>query len=340
MAVTIGRTLVTPWTWDTYPGKWEDEATADKPWTEAGVMSFAFGNTEAAGISEGRRIYQAFGLFMAESLGFSEAVVKRVTAAKFEASVISEGFQSNSNSVIRASETLGISEGNAYTVSQALEEAFSVADELAKQFTFADEEAFAVGDAMSRTASFLRGWLEGVVVADTIAKTGKLGKVEATQLLDYFIRNANGVIGDISFFTTAYGLAEFEAQAKAAPTGFTEFVPFLAGEHTFREAIFKTTLEAATTMTRPRLSGLVAAVDVPDVTEQGVVTVQVGGTHVTYAKKFFKAPSVKVTIKAGVALCIPRISNETETGFDLKLESLANPGTFISGVATWSSEGY
>lgn len=303
-------------------------------------MRFDFGNTEAATVTEGRNIYLQFGLFMSESLGFSEDVVKRVTASRFEASTISEGFQGNSNSIIRASETLGITEDNAYTVSQALSEAFTMADELAKQFTFADDEAFGVADKIFGRASYIRSWLEGVAVADTIAKTGKLGKEEAAQLLDYFIRNANGVIGDISFFTTAYGLAEFEAQAQAAPTGFTEFVPFLAGEHTFGEALFKTTLEAATTMTRPRLTSLVAAVDVPDVTEQGVVTVQVGGTHVTYAKKFFKAPSVKVTIKAGVALCIPRISNETETGFDLKLESLANPGTYISGVATWSSEGY
>ncbi|KPD33053.1 hypothetical protein AN404_09720, partial [Pediococcus acidilactici] len=136
---------------------------------------------------------------------------------------------------------------------------------------------------------------------------------------------------DLSFFDSAYTETQFQAQAEAAPTGFTEFVPFLAGEHTFGEAIFKSTLSAASTLTRPRMTQLVVAVDVPDVTDQGLMTIQTTGTNIVFAKSFFKVPSVKVVIKSGTALAIPRISNETTLGFTVKLESVSTPGTLWQG---------
>lgn len=340
MGVSIGRTLQTAWTWDTFPGVWDDDASAAKPWDEAGVMQFSADITEATSITEDPSVRSVFGLYLDEVFGVTDSFVQALTMGILEPLTLSEGLQLNSNFAIRANETIVIGELLANTVSQALVEAFSVYDDLATIFTLAKDEQFLMAEAESRQVEYLRSWAEDLGLDDALANTATISNQEAAGFLDYLLRNANGIIADISVFKTAYGLAEFEAQAKAAPTGFTPFVPFLAGEHTFGEAIFKTTMESTSNLTRPRLASLVAAIDVPDVTEQGIVTVQVGGTHVTYTKNFFKVPSVKVTVKSGVALCQPRISNETTLGFDVKLESIANPGTFIAGVATWSSEGY
>lgn len=340
MGVTVGRTMTSAYTWANFPGTWEDPGYAGKPLEEAGVMSFALAADESAAFLEVQNVRAVFGLYLSEAFGVSESTLRKISLAIFESVTFSESLQSNSNLSIRANETVVIGEQLTNTMSLRLTETLLTTDALANMLNLAKNEGFAVGEDYQRQVDFVRAWAEAVVVDCGLANTVKISKEEATQILDYFIRNANGVIGDISFFTGAYTETQFQAQAEAAPTGFTEFVPFLAGEHTFGEAIFKTSLSAASTLTRPRMNNLIVAVDVPDVTDQGVATVQTTGTSVAFAKTFFKVPSIKAVIKAGGQLAIPRITNETTLGFDVKLESISSPGTFVAGVISWSAEGY
>lgn len=339
-STVIDRVLQTSYTWGNYPGTWDDEGTAAKPWNESGVMAFGLKVGEDLALLEEQFVRAVFGLYFNEAFGISEARAYSIYRAVAEALAFGETLQSNSNQSIRGNESVTFTEGPAFALTKRLAEAFSASDALAKLITSSQSEGFAVGEDWNRQVEYIRDWLETVVTAEGFAKTVTVSKAEAVQVLDYFIRNANGVVGDISFFDSAYTETQFKAQAEAAPTGFTEFVPFLAGEHTFAEAIFKNTLAAATTLTRPRMTKLIAAVDVPDVTDQGQITVQVGGTDVVYTKNFFKVPSTKVVIKSGTVLAIPRISNETTLGFTVKLESVSTPGTFVAGIVSWSAEGY
>ncbi len=340
MAVTIGRAMTSAYTWANFPSTWEDPGYAEKPLEEAGVMSFALGVAESAAFLEEQNVRSVFGLYLSEAFGISESHLRRISLSVLESTAFSEGLQSNSNLGIRANETVVIGEQLTNSLSKRLTETLLTTDALANMMTLAKTEGFAVGEDYQRQIDFVRGWAEAVIIDCGLANTVQVSKQEATQILDYFIRNANGVIGDISFFSSAYTETQFQAQAEAAPTGFTEFVPFLAGEHTFGEALFKTSMSAASTLTRPRMNNLVVAVDVPDVTDQGVSTVQVAGSSVMFAKSFFKVPSIKAVIKAGGELAIPRIKNETTLGFDDKLEYISSPGTFVAGVISWSAEGY
>lgn len=340
MAVTIGRTITSAYTWGNFPGTWENEDYASKPIEEAGVMSFALAGGEDFSVSEAQYVRAVFGLYLSEAFGISESHLRRISMGIMESTTFSESLQSNSNLGIFANETVVFGELLSKSLSKRLTETLLTTDALANMVTASKAEGFAVGEDYQRQIEFVRAWAEAVIVDCGLANTVKFSKEEATQILDYFIRNANGVIGDISFFTGAYTETQFKAQAEAAPTGFTEFVPFLAGEHTFGEAIFKTSMAAASTLTRPRMNNLVVAVDVPDVTDQGVFTILAEGTHVTFAKTFFKVPSIKAVIKAGGQLAIPRITNETTLGFDVKLESISSPGTYVAGVISWSAEGY
>lgn len=339
-SLTIGRVIGTAYTWDSFPGAWDDDATANKSWDEAGVMAFSLAVGEDMSLAEVQAVRAVFGLYFSEAFGVSEAKAFRITLGILHALSFGETLQSNSNLAIRGNESLVFSDDPAFTLTKKLAEAFSASDTLAKLLTSAQSEGFAVGEDYERQIDYVRSWLETIVAGEGLAKTVTVSKGEATQILDYFIRNANGVMGDISFFDSAYTETQFKAQAEAAPTGFTEFVPFLAGEHTFSEAIFKSTLAAASTLTRPRMTQLVVAVDVPDVTDQGLMTIQTTGTDIVFAKSFFKVPSVKVVIKSGTDLAIPRISNETTLGFTVKLESVSTPGTFVAGTVSWSAEGY
>lgn len=340
MAVTTGRTITAAYTWANFPGSWDSADYAAKPIEEAGVVSFALGVTESAAFTEEQNVRAVFGLYLSEAFGISEAHLRQMSIGILHSVVFSESLQSNSNLGIRANESISIGEQLGNTISKRLTETLLTTDALSNMITSAQAEGFAVGEDYQRQVDFVTAWAEALIVSCGLANTVKVSKQEATQILDYFIRNANGVVGDISFFNSAYTETQFQAQVEAAPTGFTEFVPFLAGEHSFGEAIFKTTMSAASTLTRPRMNNLVVAVDVPDVTDQGLMSIQTTGTSVVFAKSFFKVPSIKAVIKAGGQLAIPRITNETTLGFDVKLESISSPGTFVAGVISWSAEGY
>lgn len=275
-----------------------------------------------------------------EAYSTTERRVFSSVAALSEAVNLQESYTDQMAFVLRASESILLSDGMATDYSKKLAEAFGLVDSTVKKATISDFETVAYDEAAAQITNFIRKFAEALGVEDSTAKSAKLSKAERASLLERFIRNANAVIGDLQFFEEAFDETDFLAQVQASPAGFTPFKEFLAGEHTFSEALFKTSLVAAASLARPRMTELVVKVDVPDVTEQGSATVQVGGTQVNFAKPFYAPPTIKVVVSSGTVLCVPRLYNETVQGFLVKLEAISSPGTYVAGTITWSAEGY
>ena len=302
------------------------------------------GNSLKKTFSEAFRVAEARGNSLkktfSEAFRVAEARAYSAIAALSEALGVQELYTDQTEFVLRASESLLISDGHATEFTKQLVDAFAVVDSIVKRATLSEFESVNYDEAAAQIATFVRKVVETLEVEDSTAKTGKLAKADRVSLLERFIRNANAVVGDLQFFEESFGEAEFIAQVQASPAGFTPFKEFLAGEHTFSEALFKTSLVAAASLARPRMTELTVKVDVPDVTEQGSATVPVAGVQITFGKQFYVPPTIKVVVSSGTVLCMPRLYNETVAGFFVKLEALASPGTYVAGTITWSAEGY
>lgn len=293
---------------------------------------------EAVAIAEQR----AAGLKKAfyEAYTTAERRVFSSVAAISEAVNLQESYTDQMAFVLRASESILLSDGMATDYAKKLAEAFCIVDHTVKKAKISDFETVTYDEAAAQITTFIRKFVEAIGVEYSTAKSAKLSKAERAALLERFIRNANAVIGDLQFFEEAFDETDFLAQVQASPAGFTPFKEFLAGEHTLSEALFKTSLVAAASLARPRMTELVVKVDVPDVTEQGSATVQIAGTQINFAKPFYAPPTIKVVVSSGTVLCVPRLYNETVQGFLVKLEAISSPGTYVAGTITWSAEGY
>lgn len=275
-----------------------------------------------------------------EAYATAERRVFASVAALGETVNLQESYTDQMAFVLRATESILLTDGMATDYSKKLAEAFGLVDSTVKKATISDFETVAYDEAAAQITTFIRKFAEALGVEDSTAKSAKLSKAERASLLERFIRNANAVIGDLQFFEEAFDEADFLAQVQASPAGFTPFKEFLAGEHTFSEALFKTSLVAAASLARPRMTELTVKVDVPDVTEQGSATVPVAGLQINFAKPFYAPPTIKVVVSSGTVLCVPRLYNETVQGFLVKLEAISSPGTYVAGTITWSAEGY
>ncbi len=122
MAVTIGRTMTSGYTWGSFPGTWENDDYASKPIEEAGVMSFALADGEAFSLAEVQNVRAVFGLYLSEAFGISEAHLRRISMGIMESTTFSESLQSNSNLGIFANETVVIGELLGSTISKRLTE--------------------------------------------------------------------------------------------------------------------------------------------------------------------------------------------------------------------------
>lgn len=293
---------------------------------------------EAVAVAEGKALELRKAFKEAFSAADGQAISSVLSAS--ESLNLQESYVDQMEFVLRVSESILLSDGMATDYLKSLAEAFGLVEHAVKKATISDFEAVSYDEVAAQITTFIRKFAEAVEVEDSTAKTAKLSKQERASLLERFIRNANAVIGDLQFFEEAFDEADFLAQAQASPAGFTPFKEFLAGEHTFSEALFKTSLVAAASLARPRMTELTVKVDVPDVTEQGSATVPVAGLQVNFAKPFYVPPTIKVVVSSGTVLCVPRLYNETVQGFFVKLEAISSPGTYVAGTITWSAEGY
>lgn len=147
------------------------------------------------------------------------------------------------------------------------------------------------------------------------------------------------VISDVHIQDSAdMTLAEFSASIrKASPVGFGIFKPFVAGDYTYTNALFKHGLTAMTA-DRPRLKALTASVDVPDVFDRGQAVIPAATTTVNFNRTFLVAPEVFPVLKIADDTAFFRVSDITTTGFDITIKNASL--TVIGATIAWTAIGY
>lgn len=150
---------------------------------------------------------------------------------------------------------------------------------------------------------------------------------------------AQFVASDLLVAESDLTFAEFQtAFALQKPSGFGDFVSFLAGDHEYKKAAIR--LEVTSDgSSLPSISQLDAIIDVPDVFDLGVGVVSASGElAILFNRSFYIAPEVICSIKSGTTFVVPRTSNVTRTGFTVQLRDKDNNP--VAGTVTWSAHGY
>ena len=130
-------------------------------------------------------------------------------------------------------------------------ETFQASDSESNSAIKAALEGFFMTETFSRAASFHAVFAEVWSTVDSIAKSMKITKVEAWQLMTTLLRNANAVLSDISITTGALTFQEF--LALSSPAGFGPFSEFAAGDYQYQKALIQIILQAQVTADKPEL---------------------------------------------------------------------------------------
>ncbi len=344
MATSTTKTVVADFTWANADFSWESDTAGAKPWNDANRANFTLSDTNFLRFQEkrARKVMSAvWALYAQELLTVIDSYPKQVkTLGLKEHFGISDGISFSGKGILRIIERLIVSEKIAWYKYLLVTEGVAIVEGVAKRINVAKFEQLTFEEVMLRRVDFQRNYGEAISVLERVTKNVTKKHPELLKLFDAIVRNANGVVSDLEVYEEAYALEDFVNRAASAPAGFSEFFPFMAGEHGFKEALFKTVLTAAATETRPLLTDMLIAVDVPDVIEQGDATVPVAGRRVLYEKDFYRTPHLRVLFRSGPTLATPEISQETEDGYTVKLNSITNPGTYVSGIVSWAAEGY
>jgi sulfur carrier protein ThiS len=136
------------------------------------------------------------------------------------------------------------------------------------------------------------------------------------------------------------GLADVKIQIAIAPDSgvFAAWRDFVPGTYFGRKFKFRALLYSYDNQVTPILDKMTFTIDMPDRYENGTnVSATAGGISVTYAKPFQIVPNVQVTVINAVANDDIVLSNETESGFDVKI---INGATDVTRNINWIAQGY
>lgn len=136
------------------------------------------------------------------------------------------------------------------------------------------------------------------------------------------------------------GLADVKIQIAIAPDSgvFADWRDFVPGTYFGRKFKFRAVLYSFDTDVTPILDKMVFTIDMPDRYETGTnISATAGGISVTYVKPFQITPNVQVTVIDAVANDDVVLSNEDETGFDVKV---INGATDVTRSINWIAQGY
>lgn len=164
----------------------------------------------------------------------------------------------------------------------------------------------------------------------TMATWGFLSQVER---LDGGVENSWSVV--VEYKTTR------DDPASGAAV-WTDWRPLIIGDSTARGYKFRIRLLSYDTSVQVRLGAFRVVVDMPDRVEgQQAVTVPgaptTTGLNVTYTNAFKAVPAVAVTIQNAQAGDAVTLSNETRSGFNIKIY---NSGALVARTINWVAKGY
>ena len=136
------------------------------------------------------------------------------------------------------------------------------------------------------------------------------------------------------------GLADVKIQIAIAPDSgvFADWREFVPGTYFGRKFKIRALLYSYDNQVTPILDKLAFTIDMPDRYENGTnISATAGGISVTYAKPFQITPNVQVTVINAVANDDIVLSNEDETGFDVKI---INGASDVTRNINWIAQGY
>jgi predicted phage tail protein len=131
--------------------------------------------------------------------------------------------------------------------------------------------------------------------------------------------------------------------ATATADDWTDWKPLIIGDSTARAYKFRLRLHSYDTSVQVRVGNFQVVIDMPDRVEgqQGIVVpgsaLITTGLDVTYANPFKMKPAVAVTVQNALVNDVVALSNETRTGFNIKI---TNGGTPVSRTINWVAKGY
>lgn len=228
--------------------------------------------------------------------------------------------------------------------SKSLKDAFKLVDQRPRfEATKVHNDKVKVADAMDRSLSFIKKFSESVHFAEGNDKHIEPAYFETVSFYDTMIRGARGVISDILFETGTWTIEEMgKYLLKGKHVGYEHFKPFIYGDYTYQNALFRVALDA-TGVDRAMLEQFQISVDVPDMVDRGSAEIVDKNFDLTveFNKAFHVAPEVTVTMRSGSSAepVVANIVNITETSFTLYLLN-ALTGEKTTGTFIWTAVGY
>lgn len=203
------------------------------------------------------------------------------------------------------------------------------------------QEEITAGESISRAVSYKRTFVEALSASDSLVKAGKKQINTAIRAGEQFIKPyVEGVQSEIGLFNEAMDVEKFKALlAKERPLGFDEWQEFFPGDFSFKEILFRLTIQnnAPDTITDIKVKEHKVRIDVEDMVEKGIQDVY-GTSRVYFQKNFHAPPSVMLTGYVAPEFAIPEIVETTKEWFEIRVRK--QDGNDTRATINWLAHGY
>lgn len=334
---TVTPTTLGDYDWVNSDFAWNSATAQTKDWDEASWYNYDLDEAASLNFAEvaGRNVL----LPHSDSFSITDQAKYDIALNVLRSLGFAETYLDVINFNLTVSENLTIAETLSNDVIMgAFYEAFSIAEAHARDIGLAHNEGLNFAEVYADSIAYYLIVAETLGISDSIAKDQTLTVAETLDLVERFIRNSDGAVGDLTVLNEAYDAAQFATAQQSAPAGFGTFEKFFPGQRRFDEALFKTVLSGAATADRPRITELTVNVDIPEIGDSGSDTLTAALKTISFNKEFYQAPEVSVVHKGGTIVAVPRVSNITTTTFDVTLEK-ASDGTLVAGDISWTAYG-
>ncbi|HYH63439.1 MAG TPA: hypothetical protein VD866_01960, partial [Urbifossiella sp.] len=131
----------------------------------------------------------------------------------------------------------------------------------------------------------------------------------------------------------------FEVRTSDDDITYTPYRRFIVGDYTARYFQFRLRVFGTQASFNILITELWVTIDVPDVTDSGSLETSASGvTTVPFAKDFYTAPDVGVTIQSAAVGDQEIVQNVTDGSFDVGVKD--SGGAFVACTVSWAANGY
>jgi predicted phage tail protein len=182
-------------------------------------------------------------------------------------------------------------------------------------------------------------------VGDLFSQTTKYAELAVgpvggfTSLALYDATRADVTISDLLVTTGDTTQAQFPDRMRlSGPPGWSDSVPFIPGDYQYRRAIFRQVMTSAGS-DRPLIKNLKLVVDVPDVIDRGVVTIDATGVaEVSFSRRFVSTPEIFPVFKSAPDGAQWSITSVTNTSFVIQVKDAL--GNLVPAIVAWVAHGF